>query len=471
MLDPALQTILYDQNARYFGYSLGKLMEEAGKGLAEEIIKKYPKAQKIAFFCGTGNNGGDGFVAARYLGEKASVFIVGDEKAIKTEEARRNWKRLKNLKTKKRPQITQINIRKDFVDKQTSCGFCARMMAQKSCFDVVVDCLLGTGVKGKLRKPYDQIVKLLNGLKAKKVACDIPTKGFKADLVVSMMFPKVPGAVTVDIAYPETLKEKIGAGEVKALYKPSGISHKGDNGKLLIIGGSERFHGAALLAAQAASKFVDLVYFSSVPENNALLKKMKSKLCEFIAVPRAEVLKFIPKADVILVGPGLGTGEEEKGLVEKILQKYPRKKIVLDADALTMGCKSLLHENYILTPHKKEFQKLFGVSATKEKVRKMAKKHKCTIVLKGKQDYVADAEQLKVNLTGNAGMTKGGTGDLLAGLIAALYCTNEAFLAASAGVFLNGLAGDRLQKKVSTYFSASDLVKELPRARKFCDEF
>jgi NAD(P)H-hydrate epimerase len=180
------------------------------------------------------------------------------------------------------------------------------------------------------------------------------------------------------------------------------------------------------------------------------------------------VVKLAKLMDAVLIGPGLGTGEAEKKLTNDLLKKYPEKKFVLDADALTVLNPRLLNNNRIVTPHKQEFKGLFGVGATHAVVQRMAKKFKTTIVLKGKRDYIAGPDEFKINKTGNAGMTKGGTGDVLAGLITALAAKNDPFLAASSGVFINGLAGDRLAKQVANYYSASDLVKEIPKTIKWC---
>jgi NAD(P)H-hydrate epimerase len=262
------------------------------------------------------------------------------------------------------------------------------------------------------------------------------------------------------------VERKINTDVVKSLYQPPKDSHKGQNGVVLVVGGSEQFHGAPIFAAKVASKIVDLVYFSSVPENNELIKKMKSELCDFIAVPRKDVFEAAGKSDCILIGPGLGVNSETKLLTNGLLERFPNKKFVLDADAFTGLDKSLLGKNCVVTPHKEEFKELFDQEASKEQVVEMAKKYGCTVVLKGVEDYVSDGKELWVNSTGNAGMTKGGTGDVLAGLIAALACKNDLFLAACAGVFINGTAGDRLKEKVSCYFNASDLVEEIPKAIK-----
>lgn len=450
MLNPIKRAILYDWNAVYYGYPIEKLMERAGKGIADFLLKKFGRNKRIGFFCGLGNNGGDGFVAARYLLNKCrpEVYLIGKSKNIRTLEAKKNWQKFKGEK------FENINASKIPND-----------------FDVVVECLSGTGIQCKLREPYNSVIKKLNKPKAKKVSVDYPALGFKPDFVVSMMTKKVLGAHVVDIGYPKWLKEKIGIGEVKILHKPSEKSHKGDNGKLLIIGGSEMFHGAPILAAKTASKIVDLVYFSSIPENNKLVQKIKSKLCEFITVPQKEVFNFVKKVDAVLIGPGMRVDKETKNLTNQLLKKFPRKKFILDAGALHVVDKKLLNKNCIITPHKREFKMMFGITSSKKNVLAMAKKYKCIIVLKGATDYISDGNEIEINTTGNAGMTKGGTGDVLAGLIAALACKNDLFLSASAGVFINGLAGDRLKKRLSYYYNASDLISEIPKTIKWCEDF
>lgn len=451
MLDPVQKTILYDQNAIYFGFPIQRLMERAGKGIADVIIKKYPRATKTAFFCGPGNNGGDGFVAARYLKKKSkdrivsSVFLIPDQKKINTPESQKNWELFKGKK--------QDNVSTNDIPDE---------------FEIVIDCLFGTGITGEIREPYASIIKKINLLHGKKITIDLPTPGFDAEFSISMMFPKMKHAAVVDIGYPTWLEEKIGIGEVKILSKPQADSKKGDNGKLLIIGGSKKFHGAPLFAAKIASRIVDLVYFSSVPENNELVKHMKSNLCDFISVPQSKALQVAKKVDTILIGPGLEVNSATKKLTNEVLLTYPRTPSVLDAGALRVLDLKHVHRACILTPHKQEFQKLFGRRATKKNVQRMAQKHQCVIVLKGKEDFVADATHLKINTTGNAGMTKGGTGDVLAGLIAGLATSNDVFLSASAGVFLNGLAGNRLLKNVSTFYNASDLANEIPKTMKWC---
>jgi len=258
--------------------------------------------------------------------------------------------------------------------------------------------------------------------------------------------------------------KKIARSDLKKLYKPPKDSHKGQNGKLCIIGGSRLFHGASLWALKIASRIVDMVYYSSIPANNRITEKLKPKIFDFITVPRNEVEDYIEESDAVLMGPGLMRVGETKELTKKLLFKFPKKKWILDAGSLQMMEKEWLKKlpNVIITPHKKEFQQLFGA----RKVSSMAKHYDCIIVLKGPIDYVCSPEKCAYNTTGNEGMTKGGTGDVLAGLIAALACKNDLFSSACAGVYVNGLAGDRLYKKVGPFYNASDLCDEVPKVLK-----
>jgi hydroxyethylthiazole kinase-like uncharacterized protein yjeF len=265
--------------------------------------------------------------------------------------------------------------------------------------------------------------------------------------------------------------KKIGLSEVRALYQPPPQSHKGQNGKLTIIGGSRQFHGASLWALKVASRIVDMVYYSSIPENNELTRDLKSKVYDFIVVPREEIKDYVKESDAVLIGPGLMREKETKTLTERLIKKFSKKQWVIDAGSLQMMAKNLIPQNAILLPHLREFERLFDLKASPENAFKMAKKHDCIVLLKGPTDYLCSPYELKLNLTGNEGMTKGGTGDVLAGLVAAFACKNEPFLAACAGAFINGLAGDRLKKRVGVYFNTSDLVEEIPSTLKWCLDY
>ena len=262
--------------------------------------------------------------------------------------------------------------------------------------------------------------------------------------------------------------KKVGLAEIKALYQVPVKSHKGQNGKLTIIGGSRLFHGASLWALKVASRIVDMVYYSSIPENNKLTESLKSKIYDFIAVPREEIRDYLEESDAVLIGPGLMREKETKTLTEKLIKEFSQKRWVIDAGSLQMMDKALIPKEAVLLPHQREFERLFGIKASREMAVKMARKHGCIILLKGPADFICSPNKRQVNTTGNEGMTKGGTGDALAGLVAALACKNDPFLAACDGAFINGLAGDRLKKRVGVYYNTSDLVEEIPVALKFC---
>lgn len=261
--------------------------------------------------------------------------------------------------------------------------------------------------------------------------------------------------------------ENFDQSQLKKLYIPPASSHKGQNGKLLIIGGSKLFHAASLWSLKVSSRIVDMVFYSSVPENNQIVMDEKKEFRDGIVVPRNKIEDYIKEAECVLIGPGLPRkdGEQKgdddtKNLTENLLKKYPNKKWVIDGGSLQTINPKFIPKNAILTPHPKEFNMLFG----REKIGEMAKKCNCTILLKGPADIVCSPKKCLKIKGGNAGMTKGGTGDVLAGLVSGLYCKNDdPFLVASCASYINKKAGESLFKKVGYYFNASDLTDEIPR--------
>ena len=260
-------------------------------------------------------------------------------------------------------------------------------------------------------------------------------------------------------------------GILDRLYRPEKDSHKGMNGKLLVIGGSRLFHAAAFWTADVASRMVDLVHFSSpVMENNELMRiKAKEKFWDGIVVPWERVEEYIREDDCVVIGPGMvresgeEAGDKDTGDVTNyLLKKFRDKKWVVDGGALQEMDRELLNERMIVTPHQGEFIRLFGEAS----IEAMAKKYKCMILLKGVEDVVCNQDKCVKVSGGNEGMTKGGTGDVLAGLVGALYCKNKAWLAAVAGSYINKKAGDRLYERVGPYFNATDLVSEIPGVMK-----
>lgn len=280
--------------------------------------------------------------------------------------------------------------------------------------------------------------------------------------------------------------------ELRNLYVPPKNSHKGQNGKLLLIGGSHLFHAASIWALKIASRIVDMVFYASVPENNQIVHEAKQEFRDGIVIPREKIEDYIEEADCVLIGPGMlraehgmsnvqypisniqeinkltDEGEQTYWLTKYLLEKYPDKKWVIDGGALQMMEKTWLLglKNIVLTPHHQEFERLFGMPPTPENVEKMAKEYHCVILRKGQEDIVCSANECVVVKGGNAGMTKGGTGDVLAGLVAALACKNDLFLAATTGSYINKKAGESLYERVGYTFNSSDLVDEIPRVMK-----
>lgn len=271
------------------------------------------------------------------------------------------------------------------------------------------------------------------------------------------------------------------------LKLPDPYSHKGQNGKLLIIGGSSLFHAAGKWSLDSASKFVDMVFYSSVPDNNELIHQAKKEFWQGIVLPRTEIEKYIEEADCILIGPGMDRQgmqkpvsqeealvpltEEEwnmstQRVVNYLLAKYPQKKWVIDAGALQMAEPTLFGSTTIITPHQSELDRIsyvLGSGHDNHAALEKLKNQGVTTVLKGKTDYIYTPTETLTVEGGNAGMTKGGTGDILAGVIAALFATQHATVAAVAGCVANKMAGDELYKTVGPFFNAEDLVQMIPK--------
>ncbi|MBI4360153.1 NAD(P)H-hydrate dehydratase [Candidatus Micrarchaeota archaeon] len=438
-----------DGNLEWFGYSVMKAMEKAGQGIADHVTKRFGRQNKIAIFVGPGNKGGDGLAAARYLAQKndVHVFLVAEQK---TRESQTNLERIqKNKKIK----IRHVKTQKD--------------LPLQNVFDVYVDALVGLGLDGELRQPVRRVVTWLNQQQGKKVAVDVPTghggdTAFNADVVLSMHTPKVSGAVVVDIGIPKKLENYVGPGQVNALTLNRG-AHKGENGVITVIGGSNQYHGAPRYAVEAAKSFCDLVYFYTPSKKSMFLEGMKTKSRAFSTLKKSQLHTAIQKSDCVLMGPGLEENAANKKLVNGILTRFPKKKFVLDAGAMMMADKKQFSSRACLTPHAGEFKRCFGLEASASNAKAMARKHQCVVLLKGKVDVITEGWKTFENVTGNAGMTRGGTGDVLAGLVTALSSQNDLFLSAQAAAFLNGLAGDWVARR-QRMFSADDVARALPEA-------
>lgn len=329
------------------------------------------------------------------------------------------------------------------------------------------------------------------------------------------------------------------------LYKSPSNSHKGQNGKLLVVGGSHLFHAASLWALKIASRVVDMVFYCSVPENNAIVEECKKEFRDGIVVPRNDLDHYIKEADCILIGPGMvrqekiltntnqparhasqgdaggyypmpsntnknrirvnplairvnpndgnqtsenksenqqlslmqinslqDEGQQTYELTKYILTNHPNKKFVLDAGALQelkLEWLEDLKETPILTPHEKELEMLaknnnVSVENLIRRDNPRVVPTNIIILLKGSTDRIYSPSSAPIEIPGGVpGMTKGGTGDVLAGLIASFYCKNDALESAVLASFFNKKAGEELASSVGDYFNASDLVDQLPK--------
>ena len=251
------------------------------------------------------------------------------------------------------------------------------------------------------------------------------------------------------------------------LVLPEQNSRKGDNGKLLIIGGSELFHAASAWSLEVASRIVDMVFYSSIPENNALILESRKIFWDGIVIPRDQVDSYIDESDAILIGPGMDRSIETQTYVNTIVSEHANKRWIIDAGALQTIDHALLFNSLsdiLITPHAGEFERVFGVPPSKETVIEMAKTHSNLVILqKGPTDVIAYQDQIEEVVGGNAGMTKGGTGDVLAGLVAGLATTSPLFSSAVVGSVVNKTAGESLEKDQSVFFNATELAHEATR--------
>ncbi|MGB9911654.1 MAG: NAD(P)H-hydrate dehydratase [Microgenomates group bacterium] len=291
--------------------------------------------------------------------------------------------------------------------------------------------------------------------------------------------------------------EEFNLQELKKLFKPLPKSKKEDNGKVTIIGGSFLFHGAPILALKVATRLVDMVFFSS-PESSIgrVAERIKSKLGAFIWVPFEEVEDYIAKSEAVLIGPGFmrfrkesqsqkcqkekvcdDEGLKTKKITETLLQKFPQKQWVIDAGSLQTMEAKYIPKNAILTPNQKEFEMLFNFKLqpfnpqennqiTGENlnlIKKMAEKYNCIIVLKLAETIVCSPQKCVLIKGGNAGLTKGGTGDVLAGLTVGLAAKNEPFLAACVASWILKKSADELYQEVGFAYNADDLAEKVPK--------
>lgn len=467
------------------------LMERACNAFVNWFVQRFTPEKKIGIVCGTGNNGGDGLGIARILNERGyqmKVWIVKGE-VKETESFKINLKRIS--------QIPLFEIAKE--SDRGLFGAC----------DVLIDSVFGSGLSRPPQGIYAQVISCINQTDALKIAVDIPSGLFadahseesivKADHTVSFQLPKL------SFMFPENHKyvgewhlvniglnkdfidqsltqySYIEAKSVKKIIRPrEKFSHKGTYGHALLISGSFGKMGACVLAAKAALRSGLGLLTVHLPSSG--LSIVQTSVPEAMASTDNEekIFAHLPENldySAIGIGPGLGTDRVTTKAVATVLKNF-RKPMVIDADALNILSSNkelinLIPEGSILTPHPKEFERLAGSWKNDferlELLKKFSSKIKSVVVLKGAHTSIATPDgKVFFNSTGNPGMAKGGSGDVLSGIITGLLSQGYSSVdGAILSVYVHGLAGDLAAVDLGiTSIMATDLIEFLPYAFK-----
>ena len=487
-----------------FGVPSLTLMENAGGAVAAFVLSDFSQAHRVGVVCGKGNNGGDGFVAARKLleaGREVLLLLLCDPAELRG-DAQAMFRKLP-LK----PVLARSS--EEFVSPAAQAVFEA---------DVLLDAVLGTGFRPPVTGPYAEVIERFAQARAPIVAVDIPS-GLDADAMAGAPSagPVVPACATVTFTAPRpahvfsplvkgvVVVAPIGSPEEAIqsdlnleLITPRDIaelaaprprdSHKGMYGHVLVIGGSLGKGGAAAMAGMAALRSgAGLV---TVATAQSVLPTVAGFAAELMTEPLPETeqgtislrardsggLESIMKGKTVLaVGPGISRQEETAELVRWLVKTSPLP-MVLDADGLNAfegRVQDLTGRPLVITPHPGEMSRLAQLSTKQvqqdrlQVAREFAAHHKITTVLKGNRTLIAQADgKVWVNPTGNPGMASGGMGDILTGMVAGLLAqTTHAITAVLAAVYLHGLAGDiACEKTGEQSLVATDLLAALPEA-------
>lgn len=458
---------MLDINSEYLGVPIDALMENAGEAVAETIMNEVGTGKRIAVVCGVGNNAGDGFVTARNLMRynDVTVLLANPPAEIRTDNAKRAFVKVKHISS----SSVGVNFSK---------------------FDLVVDALLGTGTIKEVREPYRTLINRINESETFVVSVDVPSGlgtdiQVNADITVTFtgvkegMTPENSGRIILqDIGIPADAKRFVGPGEY--IYYPvrDPDAHKGESGRLLIAGGGP-FTGAPALAGLAAYRMgVDLVniatpWMSYGPiasySPNLIVHRLSDDVLDPRDVPR--VLELLGSSDALLIGPGLGLDPSTQEAVLEIVTAC-QAPMVIDADgisAVSQDVSVLDGKSCVITPHAREYHTLTGrelpndLDARQMDVTEAARELGVVLLVKGMIDVISDGDWTKLNKTGNAGMTVGGTGDVLAGEVGALLTKRVSpFNAARIAAFTNGAAGDLAFDRNGYSLMATDVIDCIP---------
>ncbi|MFC4438461.1 MULTISPECIES: NAD(P)H-hydrate dehydratase [Natrialbaceae] len=456
-----------DENADALGVPRKQLMESSGHAVARVVREVAEPGSSVAIVAGRGNNGGDAFVTARFLDEyDVTTLLLGRAETIGTDIARENWEALRAADYDTR-EVTD-----------------SRNLELPDC-DVVVDAMLGTGISGELREPAATAAQAINASDATVIAVDVPS-GFdtddgeraddavEADRVVTFHdqkpgLPDLEAEVTVaDIGIPAAAERFAGPGDV-TLAKPESRA-----GRAFVIGGGP-YTGAPALAAQAALRAGMELSFVSAPDSVAgeiqgYAEDLIVQPYESDALTPDQVDDLVETAerhdDVVVLGPGLGTAEETLEAARQFLESYTGPAVV-DADALSIVPDIETEATIVCTPNRGELAEMGGpdtdsLQEDADAVESFAADLGHVVLAKGVDDVATDGERTRISRSGTPGMAVGGTGDLLAGITAALLEHADPLDAAAAAAYVNGVAGERTSETMGEGYFASDLLEEIP---------
>jgi ADP-dependent NAD(P)H-hydrate dehydratase / NAD(P)H-hydrate epimerase len=486
-----------------FGVPSLTLMENAGTAVAEHLLAHHSDAQKIVVLCGKGNNGGDGFVAARKLheaGKSVQVILLADRGDLQGDAA------AMFVQLPEPPIVVQSS--EDLKDERVQQALPA---------DLYLDAILGTGFKPPVSGLYAEAIALLNASKSPVIAADIPSgadadamspqKGTiaRADCVVTFTAAHpahVFGALTAGPTHvadigspPESIVSSLQLNVITARdfapligLRPA-ESNKGIYGHVLVVGGSVGKAGSVAMAGMAALRAGTGLATVATPKSvlptvagfhpELMTEPLRQTREGTISVSATELLNALVKGKTVLaVGPGISRNVETAELV-RTLVAGATIPVVLDADGLNAfeGVTDELNGKgrlLVITPHPGEMARLAGCSTVdvqKDRLsvaRKFARDHELIVVLKGNRTLVVQPDgEAWVNTTGNPGMSTGGTGDILTGMVAAMIAQHpkDVMMAVCAAVHLHGLAGDVMREIVGEHsMVATDLLRGLPDA-------
>ncbi|MFC6755790.1 MULTISPECIES: NAD(P)H-hydrate dehydratase [Haloarcula] len=460
-----------DANAEALGVPRKQLMESSGNAVARAVRDHVDPGASVTIVTGRGNNGGDALVAARFLDDyDLRVLLLGRPETITTDISRANWDALQSADypTEQVRDSSQVDLGEP---------------------DLAVDAMLGTGISGALREPAATAAAAMNDSDATVLSVDVPSgldcetgelaaNAVDADHVVTFHDTK-PGladlaaSVTVaDIGIPAAAQRFVERGDLQRLSRDP-ASHKGDNGEVLVVGGGP-YTGAPALAAQASLRAgADLV---RVAAPDAVAREIQG-YSENLIVRAYDGDRLAPTHvdwladlaadhDTLVLGPGLGNADETLSAVESLLSTFAGTAVV-DADALQVVPDVETDADLVCTPHQGELVGMGGETSDDwrertELVEAFAADIGHTLLVKGAYDVISDGERTRVSRTGNAGMTVGGTGDVLAGVTGALSCVLDPRHAAAVGAYANGAAGDSVVEEHGAGLVATDLLEAVP---------